>query len=364
MGLLGGLGAGLRGWSGILQEQRKMDWQAKQADLQHQRQLNLENLRNQNQQILEKQRQTFEMDKMTKQEDLRQTALGEQRTYEQGQAESNWVDPESGRMLTVAEYEGLDEKAKGKMQTLKDYELNLADEKLSRAMQSKIELGEQERNAAADAIIEVYGDDPIGRALAEATRAGIDMKQLTGDNKGLSADMIKQAREILSVQEGFSEQPLHVQLQMITEAAKGLKGKGGGMLGGMPTAQDPGKTAKLQEKIDLALSSRAEARKAMQQDDFDKLPLETQRAIMKVGGQTEDQSVATGVKDVPEVYGAKGVGQTGAGVGEGMLSKGREFAQRHTSEGKETWIRNYLRDNPNMTRLMALSKWEGMQRNK
>lgn len=59
-GILGGLGKGMSDYSVLLTNKREDDWKAKQDELQHQREISLENLRSTNAQGRQTQRQTWE----------------------------------------------------------------------------------------------------------------------------------------------------------------------------------------------------------------------------------------------------------------------------------------------------------------
>lgn len=121
MGWMGGLGKGLQGYAGILGEQRKLDWQTKQQDVQFQRQKNLEMLRMQNQSAEAQKGRDFDaaqglLDREQRQSELQarqEFQTGERiagQEFQAGQKESGMNL--NGRSLTRAEYDALDEAGK------------------------------------------------------------------------------------------------------------------------------------------------------------------------------------------------------------------------------------------------------------
>lgn len=365
MGWMGGLGSGMLSFSQSIEKQQVMNYQAKQDQLKFERSQNLENLRAKNNMAANQQNidaraaeaelgRSFTLERDKAQQKDKLGYLDRQDELMRGRSSSAWVDPKSGKAIDNTTYEGMSEKERSSLVSQKDYELDLADEKLARALKSKMATDQTQRDAQAQAILDVYGNDPIGVALAKATKAGIDPKLIAGIDKKakpLSAETLKQARETLAENEAFLNAPLEEQLLMIHEAGTmmtsgSLTPSAKRTLGTMPEG--------LQQKINQALSSKSEAQKAMAQDDFSKLPKDIQQSIMKVGNAMTDRNARregeTTIEAGPTGPLEGAPPRKGKAPMDSMLSWGsREAVTTETDMGRNAAIRKMKQEKPGMT---------------
>jgi len=130
MGMLGGLGRGMQQFSVTLQNQQKMDWEAQQQQLQFERQMNLENLRAQNQRDYAQ----YTNQLQTEREDLNF-----------GRQQSQYMIGD--RVLTNAEYDALSPEEKQGVKSVavkkQEMELDTYSKKLKMEMDQKMDLADQ-----------------------------------------------------------------------------------------------------------------------------------------------------------------------------------------------------------------------------
>lgn len=204
-GALMGLGQGMQGYADSIKETQRQNWVAKQEQVKWERQQNLESLRAKNQKQLAEENRTFQAEQGALDRGARQVEIAGNQTFQTSEREAG----ERARIKEIA--------------ARADAEIAKQEELLTKAK----EFSAQERKEKASALREIWAQDgisPMEEIKLTALEQGIDMKDIFGTSKPMSADMVKAIDGMLSKDEAYINASQQQKIQLIRDAHQRLSG--------------------------------------------------------------------------------------------------------------------------------------------
>jgi len=254
MGMLGamaGAGKGMQGFAGLMGEQRKMDWQSKQDQIKHERSMNLENLRASNTRTLAQDKMDFQgeqagelRDYTTEQNELNRTSADTRAATAQGNAQSNIKlqdslamgrqvvgKDKSGVQVTASQYETMTPEQQKEVASPAQWQAEEALRQQDASFKQLQSLNAGVRNEKADKLEKMWSKDGLSateQTKIFALRQGIDIKELVGTAKPMSAEMVKNIDSLLGTDEDYTNAGPEQKIEMVRDTYARLMGGGEG----------------------------------------------------------------------------------------------------------------------------------------
>lgn len=355
LGALAGAGRGMQGYAQVMRENQKLDWQSKQSEVMHERELNLQRLRDsQANAILDKQQDfTAQQNADTRKFNLEQQELANTKAIElEGLRDTNARERmkdeatikqnarvarigEDGTELSYAQLAGMSDEELKKTYSKGDYEILMTERKIESSLKMNQKVSAEVAKAKAQNLREALQADG-SLSPTDNLKIMLAEKQLThaevfGSGKTMTPDMLKQLDTQLSRDETYLNADPLTQMNMTIELHNRLLGGGasGGSLNYNPEVDIP--------KI-----------KSMNPDDqkiyMDQIKARDVELYRKV---SRDLSVASQNKIVPHVPAGPDRGPGALQYGGSQVDEDYSYRQKLQALKKET---------PGMTDLWYQSK--------
>lgn len=281
-GAMRGLGEGMQSFSGTMREKQKMDWTAQQNQLKHERDMNLQKLRdanaNKRQDGLLANQQTMQTERLESAEGINSANIAsregtnaaniasrEQATKDrQANAEANTrladelaqgrkvvgMDA-NGVQVLAGEYENMTDEQKQAVVSPQAWKAEEALRQQEAQVRSALKLSQEERTRKADDLRQMYGPDMTATEAmrADALEKGLSLKDIVSVPKPMSAEMLENIDKVLATDETYVNGDLNMKTQMIKDTYNRIIGGGGGGAGGKMTAEMIAKAQANPEKI-------------------------------------------------------------------------------------------------------------------
>jgi len=359
MGFWGGFGKGMMSFSQTLGDQRKLDWEAQQSQLKHERAVNLENLRADRADTRQESQNAFTLERDEARAAARKQEIEEGRTYAdkireqekleaKGEKSSQYVTKD-GRIVSNEMYEGMDEAERAELLSEKDYAIGLAREKALAIGQVKRDISKEDALTAANSYRAFFGENitPAEETIASAIEHQIDTSMLTGkDGKPPSGEQMKQANELLSQDATFNDPntTTEVRVKMLADTlgSLGIGTKKPGLLQGAGEQKVVyNKETDLERLIDMTPEARAQ--------HMDVLKAKAPEVWEEVNSDLNAATSGKGTKKKTKESGEKPGLLVGPAVGKSWDSL-KQFASRNVGGDP---VKEYMKNHPNATKMAA-----------
>lgn len=284
-GAMRGLGEGMSDFSGTMIEKQKMDWTAQQNQLKHERDMNLQKLRdanaNKRQEGLLAGQQQMQTEKLESAEGINSANIAsrEQATRDrQTNAEANTrladelaqgrkvvgMD-KNGVQVLAGEYENMTDEQRQAVVSPQAWKAQEELRQQEAQVESALKLSQEERTRKAAAMRKMYGEDmtPTEAMRADALEVGLSLKDIVNIPKPMSAEMLENIDKVLASNETYMKGDLNVKTQLIKDTYNRITGGGSGgkSIANIKAALDAGEItpADVQEQVANGKMSQAEA---------------------------------------------------------------------------------------------------------
>lgn len=239
MGMLGamaGLGQGMQGYATSMRQTQQNNWVSEQDAAKHERQVSLENLRASNQNKANQDRMEFQGAEAEKgrefqlQRDKDNNQLADKRLATQNEV----VDGRKvvgknaqGIDITLSELEAMDDTERKKVMGPEAWKVQMELSTQEKLMTQAKKFSADERMEKATALREIWAQDglsPMEEIKLTAIENGIDMKDIIGTSKPMSAEMVKNLDTMLSQDKAYMNADAVNKISMMRDAYAKLVG--------------------------------------------------------------------------------------------------------------------------------------------